>query len=957
MSKPVPKIPIILVEESGYKVINIAGPASLSGKNLRSFDAGFIRQRIQETPASGGYVPDAIYQVDEPNNPRQLAQVITTLVSDNPTPFAGPLDKQFFLNIKLHRIYFVAYPKASPAPTVVKRKPSAEIEIEGYADNPIYIVGDDKGKLDLSAPPSDFQRCLNPPPGRRYLVSDSTMNIPKFLEFCGDSTLGVYTPVPCDLDAASSASMLVSYVDIEKESQFLGTLGKLAVGPYAAAPLSYPPSKDFVMDFDFAEFAVDSLTSTTFEKSLNDYLYVCVADFIPKYDKHLHFGQAGEFLKSTNGNGQAALNKLLKHVERQLDEIGVSRVVMIIRGYDALRNLAEVKSLRTSESPTNPSEFPSPQCITDLFKVNLYHTVFRFLDETGTISRLFLFGTSPAFSAELRPSAYTDLTTMGVLGLAGLTANQVQVYLSVVVGDKPPVGMDVLARTVCQLLPGYTYARNSPPQYPRRLLHQLLPTLRDLRAEKDPAKFRLACGPLIDDVVNLDMFMAAKTLYIRGKHLWQKHFDTLRKRRCIPMSPHADRFRHRYGDFKADQPNGTSYTKDVFVPIRPDPFFAYCVDAGLLTVSFDVQGNGPGVDFVYKFPGHSVRRTFLNDIMNTVDESGLAVRKPFDGSPEWIFNAMDPYLIMSRSTMSNANAPENTFQSIRTNIMHMAEAHNRGDTYDAVMEAEMGAERRADSVVILPDPPETIVIEDKSIKILDFLEGTVGTKLERYPDTHTVIESKLTAEHWRQAKVVSTHLRGLDPRVFTEAELPADDDIPKEPKVPLRTLDNLPDKLEDFFFMGWVDNVYGRHSIFKLWSSAERQGRKYEYDLKCGKVKDDRFTCHKCTGDKKNYITVIVVIVVGGLRVLARRSKLTTHVESNYYLVPTGKNPQCIFILVLICFPVSIVIHRLNAHLATGHSEPPETEFERVAKRFVMPLKTLSNVLPTISVTNGSSPS
>ncbi|KAF8991599.1 hypothetical protein BDZ89DRAFT_1190700, partial [Hymenopellis radicata] len=204
MSKLVPKIPIILVEESapdGYKVINIAGPASLSGKNIRSFDAGFIRQRIQETPASGGYVPDAIYQVDEPNNPRQLARVITTLVSNNPTPFSGSLDKQFFLNIKLRRIYFVAYPKASPVPTVVKRKPSAEvngdatkkacnahtieaaatrrsitlspvkIEIEGYADNPIYIVGDDKGKLDLSAPPSDFQRCLNPPPGRRYLVS------------------------------------------------------------------------------------------------------------------------------------------------------------------------------------------------------------------------------------------------------------------------------------------------------------------------------------------------------------------------------------------------------------------------------------------------------------------------------------------------------------------------------------------------------------------------------------------------------------------------------------------------------------------------------------------------------------------------------------------------------------------------------------------------------------------
>ncbi|KAF9020207.1 hypothetical protein BDZ89DRAFT_1138793 [Hymenopellis radicata] len=38
------------------------------------------------------------------------------------------------------------------------------------------------------------------------------------------------------------------------------------------------------------------------------------------------------------------------------------------------------------------------------------------------------------------------------------------------------------------------------------------------------------------------------------------------------------------------------------------------------------------------------------------DQSGLAVRKVFDGSPEWIFDAMDPYLVTSRSTMSNVNA-------------------------------------------------------------------------------------------------------------------------------------------------------------------------------------------------------------------------------------------------------------------------------------------------------------
>ncbi|KAF9028810.1 hypothetical protein BDZ89DRAFT_1252542 [Hymenopellis radicata] len=727
MSKLVPKIPIILVEESapdGYKVINIAGPASLSGKNIRSFDAGFIRQRIQENSSLWRLCARRHLSVDE----TQQSKAIGT--GDNDTGVRQPYTFSLVhstssssSNIKLHRIYFVAYPKASPAPTVVKRKPALRSKIEGYADNPIYIVGDDKGKLDLSAPPSDFQRCLNPPPGRRYLVSDSTMNIPKFLEFCGDSTLGVYTPVPCDLDAASSASML--------ESQFLGTLGKLAVGPYAAAPLSYPPSKDFVMDFDFAEFAVDSLTSTTFEKSLNDYLYVCVADFIPKYDKHLHFGQAGEFLKSTNGNGQAALNKLLKHVERQLDEIGVSRVVMIIRGYDALRNLAEVKSLRTSESPTNPSEFPSPQRITDVFKVNLYHTVFRFLDETGTISRLFLFGTSPAFSAELRPSAYTDLTTMGVLGLLGL----------------PPTKCKSTYRSSSEISHPLAWTP-SPPQYPRRLC----------------TKF-------------FQFFM---------KHLLETTDRTIFW--CLRT---------------ADRRRGDSHMFMAAKACAARPFLAYCVDVGYLTLSFDVPGAEPGVHFQYTFPGHSVYQIFLRDILSAADQSGLAVRTAFDGSPEWIFDVMDPYLVTSRSTMSNVNAPADTFQSIRTNLMHLAEAHSAGNTYNVVMEAELTTKHRAATVVPLYEKDETIIIEDNIIRIFDLLEGTMGTKLERYPKSHAIIESKLTAEHWKQAKALSKHLRELPGSVFTDAKLPPHGNIPEKPKHSSRTLeDNPPTQLEDFFFMG-----------------------------------------------------------------------------------------------------------------------------------------------------------
>ncbi len=224
--------------------------------------------------------------------------------------------------------------------------------------------------------------------------------------------------------------------------------------------------------------------------------------------------------------------------------------------------------------------------------------------------------------------------------------------------------------------------------------------------------------------------------------------------------------------------------------------------------------------------------------------------------------------------------------------MHMAEAHTGANTYDAVMEAEMGEKRRADSVVLLPQRNATIVIEDKTIRLFDFLEGTMGIKLERWPDTHTVIESKLTEEHWRQAEALAVHLRKLHPRVFTETELPADKDIPDASTVPFRTFDNLPTELGHFFFMGWVNKVYGRHSIFNLLSSAECQGRNYELDLQCGQVNDERFKCLPCPKDEKNFITVIVVIVVGGVRVLARRSRLTMPNKScDYYLVHTGKNP------------------------------------------------------------------
>ncbi len=100
--------------------------------------------------------------------------------------------------------------------------------------------------------------------------------------------------MPSDLDAASFSSMLTACVDISSEEDYPETIGKLLeIAPHESAPSSYPHSKDFVMEFDFTDFAFDSLTSKMFKKRLHQRIKSGVEDFITKYDKWLHFGHAG----------------------------------------------------------------------------------------------------------------------------------------------------------------------------------------------------------------------------------------------------------------------------------------------------------------------------------------------------------------------------------------------------------------------------------------------------------------------------------------------------------------------------------------------------------------------------------------------------------------------------------------------------------------------------------------
>ncbi len=109
--------------------------------------------------------------------------------------------------------------------------------------------------------------------------------------------------MPSDLDAAFMASLLTSYSDIGLKDDFHPTLGRLAIAPYASDPSSYPPSKDFIMDFDFTDLAFDSLTSKIFKQKLHDHLDNSVEIFIEKYDAWLSFGHAGQFVKDTKGSG------------------------------------------------------------------------------------------------------------------------------------------------------------------------------------------------------------------------------------------------------------------------------------------------------------------------------------------------------------------------------------------------------------------------------------------------------------------------------------------------------------------------------------------------------------------------------------------------------------------------------------------------------------------------------
>ncbi|KAF8908268.1 hypothetical protein CPB85DRAFT_1436219 [Mucidula mucida] len=320
------------------QVITIAGPESASRSN---FDARVICQRIQESPARG-FIPEAIYQVDIPNTAKVLKS-LKGLSPSTSTPVVGPLQQQFFANIQPGRIYLAAYLKASPTAAVApKRKPSADIKrddakkscnthtikaaatrrhvnltpvdvgIKGYDRHPLYITG---RFGEPSAPCSDFRQQLYPPIGHRYLFPDFSLSIRELLDSSGDNTSGVYTPMPFNLDAASFSSMLTACVDISSEDDYPETIGKLLeIAPHESAPSSYPHSKDFVMEFDFTDFAFDSLTSKMFKRRLHQRIKSGVEDFITKYDKWLHFGHAGTFLQSTEGSGRAAPVKVLASI-------------------------------------------------------------------------------------------------------------------------------------------------------------------------------------------------------------------------------------------------------------------------------------------------------------------------------------------------------------------------------------------------------------------------------------------------------------------------------------------------------------------------------------------------------------------------------------------------------------------------------------------------------------------
>ncbi len=185
------------------------------------------------------------------------------------------------------------------------------------------------------------------------------------------------------------------------------------------------------------------------------------------------------------------------------------------------------------------------------------------------------------------------------------------------------------------------------------------------------------------------------------------------------------------------------------------------------------------------------------------------------------------------------------------------------------------------------------IIELKNVKLVDLYEATMCVTLDRTAKEELTPASLILVERFFD------HLRALPLSLWTESHhnpnflnLP----IPKEPPP------SFPTKLDEFFYHGWYKGRKGTWSIHALWSAADDQAVDYARDLAnpFGNFDDKRFKRHYIDFEdedgregKRGELHVLVVIVIAGICVLARRSlKYPQPKKTPHVLFPVGKHDQ-----------------------------------------------------------------
>ncbi|KAF8993341.1 hypothetical protein BDZ89DRAFT_1085816 [Hymenopellis radicata] len=733
------------------------------------------------------------------------------------------------------------------------------------ASRSIYLAG----ALGMVEPPTDFMKVLN---SGSALFDDLTCAIQLCFELASVSTWGFFTPHVSRRDSTRLVKAIGAFLDRNNATSFAHTFGRLAFSAWAR---TYRHSNDFIIQFEFGRDAMSCPSQFTLEMAragIRSAIERAVRLFLRRYKANF----PADLLKGTSEQALSPLTRLLTYFDDNRDLFRQSKIVVMVFAYDEIARLAHIHSLTGSPST---SRVPSVTDIQDIFASAFYTPIYE-AQEKEIVSLVLLQGQGSAFVERLSiVTSWADMNNKPqVVGGVGFTHAQIK-GLAVALHGKT-LKADVLSfiQTFEYRLPYYSPSSSgsATPQVPRSLVYPILPALKSVDVDQLDTCLR----DIASKVVDTQTIQFLTTLVGRGVSQWQVEADKLIQEGSAPMS--GSRFRYSYTDVAPDVPADDG-TKRVKKPTF-QAFMAACFDEGMVTLSQKCPEN-------YTFPSKITRNILDKDIFQAVDNKDAKIPPPFNGSPEWVNDVLSPHLRKSRTTYSVLHFSESDVQSILHQKIDTSLAVGAGVADHVALEFNTVDRRRIDILAL--SLKMLCIIELKNIKLVGLYEATMGVTLDR-----TANGEDLTEASFKIVDRFFNHIRGLPLSLWTESPFHPQY---KNLKAPTTRRTTPPTKLEDFFYHGWCNQRKGTWSIYELWQAADDQAVGYarELDSPVAPLNDERYKRHVLGFDDGDgeaslgELHVLVVIVIAGICVLARRSqrypkpKKTPHV-----LFPVGKHDQ-----------------------------------------------------------------